>query len=212
MPQTTSSMIKYILAGIVLLAAAFYLGNAAGKTDLAKYIREYTEFRKQAAITTIYADSLKVEAAKWMASANAKDTSIAKLKNTATVIAASNRVLITRIDSLKADADTMTNIVALIENKTKTITLLTKVVTNDSIIIVKKDSIISYKDLQISQIKASAEMYKKRGDSLQVIVINIPKPPPNPGKLFGFIPLPSRSVVGVVAFIGGVYVGHQALK
>lgn len=212
MPQTTSSTIKYILLGLVAIAAAFYLGNAAGKTDLAKYIREYNEFRKQAAITTIYADSLKVEAAKWMESAKAKDTSIIKLKNAATKIKDSNRVLITRIDSLKADADTMTNIVALIENKTKTITLLTKVVTNDSIIIGKKDSIISYKDLQISQLKASANLYKIRGDSLQIIVLNLPKAPPNSGKLFGFIPLPSRSVVGVIAFAGGVYVGHQALK
>jgi len=144
-----------------------------------------------------------------MNSANAKDTSIVKLKDKAAVISVANKKLATKIDSLKQAAVSITDTSALIENKNQTITLLTKQVYNDSIIIVTKDSIIAVKDIQLTQIRASANLYRVRGDSLQKILNIRPITPKNPDKLLNFIPLPSRVTSLLLGVGAGVFIGTK---
>ena len=75
--------------------------------------------------------------------------------------------------------------------------------------IVDQSSIIAQKDAQSLLLQRAVTLSSTRADSLQHLLRTLPNPAPNPNKMFGFIPKPSRTVVGVTAFVLGVVAGAE---
>ena len=76
-------------------------------------------------------------------------------------------------------------------------------------IITDQHVVIAQRDSQTVLLQHAVTVASTRADSLQHILRTLPKPAPNPNKLFGFIPKPSRTVVGVTALVLGVVVGAE---
>jgi hypothetical protein len=75
-----------------------------------------------------------------------------------------------------------------------------------------QDSIITIRTDQVKLLNIALDSALVRGDTLQRTLDQVFREHQRKNKLFGKIPLPSRKVVATAAFIGGTYLGVQAVK
>jgi len=199
-----------ILLGVCLAIAAFATYRYYSKDmQLAEFIVKYDKFQADAVKVTKWADSLAIEAAKKDSVIATQEIVVDRLKKNDVVIAVTNKKLMSKADSLKAAAKLIGDKDSLITNQSETIEVLTTVVTNDSIRFIAKDSIITLRDRQLDMAKASAELYRKRGDSLQMVINMRPIAPVASTKILGIIPLPSRTTSFILGIAAGAFVATK---
>ena len=208
-----TSVGRLAIVGGAIFIVSFMLGKSDGNSKLEKFNIEYSEFKNNAQKTATFADSLKNEVQKLQDKNAEKDNIVKKLS-----ISIAYRT--TQKNALQSNLTELENHANLLNNLTMDTSLV--VVYKDSIIgnlkkqvvvadstIVDQSSIIAQKDAQSLLLQRAVALSSMRADSLQQILRTLPKPAPNPNKLFGFIPKPSRTVVGVTALVLGVVVGAE---
>jgi hypothetical protein len=79
-------------------------------------------------------------------------------------------------------------------------------------IIAGKDSVIELREEQVELLTYALDVSVARGDTLQQTLDAVLKKHQKKNKLFGKIPLPSRTAVATVAFVGGTIVGARAVR
>jgi hypothetical protein len=211
--STLNSVGKLAIVGGAIFIISFMLGKSDGNSKLEKFNIEYSEFKNNAQKTATFADSLKNEVQKLQDENAQKDGIVKKL----TVSIAYRN---TQKDTLRTNLIELENHVTLLNNLIVDTSLV--VVYKDSIIgnlkkqvvvadstIVDQSLIIAQKDAQSVLLQHAVALSSTRADSLQHILRTLPKPAPNSNKLFGFIPKPSRTVVGVTGFVLGVVAGAE---
>jgi hypothetical protein len=208
-----TSMSRLAIVGGAIFIISFMWGKSDGNSKLEKFNAEYSEFKNNAQKTATFADSLKNEVQKLQEKNVQKDNIVKKLS-----ISIANRS--TQQDQLKVK-------LVKLEDHTN---LLNELIIDTSLVIIYKDSvidnlknqviiadstivdqssIIAQKNSQTVLLQRAATLSSTRADSLQHILRTLPNPVPNPNKMFGFIPKPSRTVVGVTAFVLGVVAGAE---
>lgn len=192
--------IPLVLGGIVVSS---YLTGASKQDEIDIYISEYKQFQKEAESASALADSLMLEVEESEQKAEEAQQRANELAEDVVELKAETDNLKNRRDELRAQLEAGDSLSAE--------AALQMIPIQDSII-EQQDSIIETQGLQITELNSvilrkdfSIGVLTTAVDSLQVIVNNIPPPPPNPNKVFGFIPKPSRTqtfIVGII--VGGV--------
>lgn len=190
----------------------FSLGNCHGKTDLDNFIVEYEEFKKDAETTTKYADSLKSKVTLLQDSVSAKETTVKQLKIQIAFNSQARARLQTEQREMKTELSSVTTIRDTVIVQEKIIdNLENQLVVADSTI-KTQTQVISIKDQQLSQMQQATALSVARGDSLQKVLLNIPKTPKNPDKLIFGIRKPSRTTVFIVGTVTGILLGAKLTK
>jgi len=192
--------IPLVLGGIVVSS---YLTGVSKQDEIDIYISEYKQFQKEAESASALADSLMLEVEESEQKAEEAQQRANELAEDVVELKAETDNLKNRRDELRAQLEAGDSLSAE--------AALQMIPIQDSII-EQQDSIIETQGLQITELNSvilrkdfSIGVLTTAVDSLQVIVNNIPPPPPNPNKVFGFIPKPSRTqtfIVGII--VGGV--------
>lgn len=210
-----TSVSRLAIVGAAIFITSFTLGKCDGNSKLEQFNAEYAEFKTNAQKTTTYADSLKTEVQKLQEKNAEKDNIVKRLS-----ISIAYRS--TQKDELKTDLVELERHIGMIPMRPDTsLTVIYKdsvignlkaqVVLADSVI-VDQHSIIAQRDSQTVLLQHAVTLSSTRADSLQHILRTLPKPVANPNKLFGFIPKPSRTAVGVTGFVLGVVAGAQLTR
>jgi len=211
--NNSSKKSTFIIIGcIIFVILAYSAGRSASRDKLAKFIKEYDDYKKSAEVTTRYADSLSNRVKILADSVYRADNRIGNLSTEVLIIQTEKIALKNKLARLNTQLNSVTDTTSILIMKDSIITNLSDQIVVSENIIVKKDSIISIREIQVDQLKRTVALATHRGDSLQIIVLKLPATPPNPNKMFGFIPMPSRTVVGVLSFAVGAYVGHTLVK
>jgi hypothetical protein len=210
--NTLTSVSRLAIVGGAIFIISFMLGKSDGNSKLEKFNVEYSEFKNNAQKTATFADSLKTEVQKLQEKNAEKDNIVKRLRISVAFRSTQTDELKTslveledRISMMPLPSDTSLTVAykdSIIGNLKK------QVVVADSTI-VDQSSIITQKDAQSVLLQNAVTLSSTRADSLQHILRTLPKPAPNPNKLFGFIPKPSRTVVGVTGFVLGIVAGAE---
>ena len=211
--NTLTSVSRLAIVGGAIFIISFMLGRSDGKGKLEQFNLEYSEFKNNSEKTSNYADSLKGIVGKLQDENIKKDGIVKKLTISIAYRETQQKLLKTDLSKLERHAnllaDLMVDTSLVVVYKDSVIgNLKSQVVLADSVI-GDQHSIIAQKDSQTLLLQRAVTVSSTRADSLQHILRTIPKPAPNPNKLFGFIPKPSRTVVGVTGFVLGVVAGAE---
>ena len=206
----TSTSRLVIIGGIVVIAA-FMMGKCDGDDKLEQFNLRYAEFKSNSEKTSLYADSLNSVVVKLVDENAKKDDMVKKLKNNIAYRTNKQDALKSTLVQLEEQANLATNtdtslvVVykdSIIGNLKGQVIIAESIITDQHVVIAQRDS-------QTVLLQHAVTVSSTRADSLQHILRTLPKPAPNPNKLFGFIPKPSRTVVGVTALVLGVVVGAE---
>ena len=206
----TSTSRLVIIGGIVVIAA-FMMGKCDGDDKLEQFNLRYAEFKSNSEKTSLYADSLNSVVVKLVDENAKKDDMVKKLKNNIAYRTNKQDALKSTLVQLEEQANLATNtdtslvVVykdSIIGNLKGQVVIAESIITDQHVVIAQRDS-------QTVLLQHAVTVASTRADSLQHILRTLPKPAPNPNKLFGFIPKPSRTVVGVTALVLGVVVGAE---
>jgi len=208
-----TSVSRLAIVGGAIFIISFMLGKSDADNKLEQFNLRYAEFKSNSEKTSIYADSLNSVVVKLIDENAKKDKIVKKLKNN--IAYSTNK------------QDTLKSTLAQLEVQTN---LVMNAVTDTSLVVIYKDSIIgnlkgqviiaesiitdqhvviAQRDSQTVLLQRAVTVSTIRADSLQYILRTLPPPAPNPNKLFGFIPKPSRTVVGIAGFVLGVVAGVE---
>lgn len=184
---------NYILTGaLIVICGQLVLSHYQRKSEIDQFITEYKAYGEQVKGTLAMARALNNEAIKLRSSSDAKNEVIIKLANENRVLASNASKITRERDSLKLAGQTITDTIALLQNKDR-------IILADSLIIVEKDNTIvnqkeqlSIRQTQINELTESGRLFQSRGDSLERVLNAKPKTPKSPNKLFNIIPLPDR--------------------
>ncbi len=209
-----SEMGKLVIIAILLFAAYSTVAYESG-SKLNEFIVQYDELKRNAAITTKMADSLRGQVVDLSNESNAKEEVIKKLSINISIKETKRNKLqdtVHRLEQTIAEAKVDSNLPRVVAYQDTVIgKLKTQLVVSDGIIDDQKN-IIKAKTEQTVLLQQSVALSMQRGDSLQAIITKLPATPKNPDKFFGFIPKPSRKVVGAIGFGVGVLAGVQLTK
>jgi hypothetical protein len=225
---------KIVLAVAVVVVAGMAYKSCASDKAMDRWRHKYDEFRAAAAAATHHADSLQVVANAALARADTadahaailtvhiteRDSTIAKLKQQATVVHGANDSTFASLTHGQPES----TVVAQNPGSAAWIHITFRLreendllrVTNDmlSVQVVELQQRDSLRLTSIMELKKSVASLQERGDSLQVIVSSIPTAPPR--EKFLFIPLPSRKMslfVGVgLGVVGSALVNKYMVK
>lgn len=211
--NTLTSTSRFVIIGGIVVIAAFMMGKCDGDDKLEQFNLRYAEFKSNSEKTSLYADSLNSVVVKLVDENAKKDDIVKKLKNNIAVRANKQDALKSTLLQLEEQATLVTNTVtdtslvvvykdSIIGNLKGQVVIAESIITDQHVVIVQRDS-------QTVLLQRAVTVSSTRADSLQHILRTLPKPAPNPNKLFGFIPKPSRTVVGVTALVLGVVVGAE---
>lgn len=202
---------KYAAFGAMIFIA-FSFGNCKGEDKYEQFKIEYTQYKKSAETAVKYGDSLRKEVNKLDDKIQEKDVLITSLTVTIGSKNKEQRILKNKLSDLEQDVDSLkkgNDSSAIIVAQDEVIENLKSQVETAESIIVKKDSIISLQQNKLELTETQKKLYKMESDSLRTVIQKMPKAPTNPNKIWGIIPKPSRTVIGVTAFATGVIVGTQ---
>jgi hypothetical protein len=206
-----TSTSRLVIIGGIIVIAAFMLGKCDGDNKLEKFNLQYAEFKNNSEKTSIYADSLNGVVVKLVDENAKKDDMVKKLKNNIAYRTNKQDALKSTLVQLEEQANLVTNtdtslvVVykdSIIGNLKGQVVIAESIITDQHVVIAQRDS-------QTVLLQHAVTVSSTRADSLQHILRTLPKSVPNPNKLFGFIPKPSRTVVGVTALVLGVVVGAE---
>lgn len=211
--NTLTSVSRLAIVGGAIFIISFMLGKSDGNSKLEKFNVEYSEFKNNAQKTITFADSLKNEVQKLQDENAQKDGIVKKLSISIAYRATQKNTLQTNLTELENHASLLNSLIVdtplVVVYKDSIIGNLKKQVVIADSTIVDQSLIIAQKDAQSVLLQRAVALSSTRADSLQHILRTLPKPAPNPNKLFGFIPKPSRTVVGVTGFVLGVVAGAE---
>jgi hypothetical protein len=207
---TSTGRLAIVAAALCIIS--FTVGKSESTNKLEKFNVEYSKFKTNSKKTSDYADSLNYVVGK-LSDENAKiRDSVYKLSITVEwkvreAKKVSNRlpILQNRMYSPEVLADTIKLLAlkdSVIENLEDQVAMTASIITDQS-------AIIEQKDTQIILLESAVAISTTRGDSLQTILHTLPPAAPNPNKLFGIIPKPSRKLVAITAFAVGVVAGAE---
>jgi hypothetical protein len=211
--NTLTSTSRFVIIGGIVVIAAFMMGKCNGDDKLEQFNLRYAEFKNNSEKTSLYADSLNSLVVKLVDENAKKDDVVKKLKNNITARANKQDALKSTLLQLEKQANLVTNTItdtslvvvykdSIIGNLKGQVIIAESIITDQHVVIVQRDS-------QTVLLQRAVTVSSTRADSLQHILRTLPPPAPNPNKLFGFIPKPSRTVVGVTALVLGVVVGAE---
>ena len=208
-----TSVGRLAIVGGAIFIVSFMLGRSDGTSKLEKFNVEYSEFKNNAQKTATFADSLKNEVQKLQDKNAEKDNIVKKLSISIAYRTTQKNTLQSNLTELENHANLLNNLTVdtslVVIYKDSIIGNLKKQVVVADSTIVDQSSIIAQKDAQSLLLQRAVLLSSTRADSLQHILRTLPTPAPNPNKMFGFIPKPSRTVVGVTAFVLGVVAGAE---
>jgi ABC-type transporter Mla subunit MlaD len=211
--NTLTSTSRFVIIGGIVVIAAFMMGKCNGDDKLEQFNLRYAEFKNNSEKTSLYADSLNSLVVKLVDENAKKDDVVKKLKNNIVARANKQDALKSTLLQLEKQANLVTNTItdtslvvvykdSIIGNLKGQVVIAESIITDQHVVIVQRDS-------QTVLLQRAVTVSSTRADSLQHILRTLPPPAPNPNKLFGFIPKPSRTVVGVTALVLGVVVGAE---
>jgi len=213
---------------IVIFGGSYLAGAQSKKSSIEEWRDKYKKYYEEAQNTKKVADSLKTASDSLLYLAQSKDAKIDSLRSNADRLGRDRAGLGRELDQLEGQLETIGSLTPSIDSITDTSTanrIRVAISTRDTIIdkqkvsLAKADSqLVSLNDAfnqqkeKVGLLTHSLRLSNERGDSLQVVVDNLPKTPKNPNKFLGFIPLPSRTTVAVVSLAAGTYIGTQLKK
>ena len=208
-----TSVGRLAIVGGAIFIVSFMLGKSDGNSKLEKFNVEYSEFKNNAQKTATFADSLKNEVQKLQDENAQKNAIVKKLTISIGFRTTQKNALQTNLTELENQASLLNNLMVdtslVVVYKDSIIGNLKKQVVVADSTIVDQSSIIAQKDAQSALLQHAVTLSSTRADSLQHLLRSLPKPAPNSNKIFGFIPKPSRTLVGVTGFVLGVVAGAE---
>lgn len=191
-----------IIIGIAI-AAMFVLAQFNRKQDqLDIYIEQAKQFKADAEAASLFADSLQLEVEKNEQEADEAQARAEELASTVVSLRAQTNELRNRREEIRS---------AIVEGDTITLEIAKELIPVQDSIIEQQEITIETQETQIAELNTviekkdlSIHFLTTSVDSLQTVITNIPAPPKNPNKLFGFINLPSRKTVAIITFATGV--------
>lgn len=212
----------------MLFVGAYVAGSCSGKSDIEEWRNKYKQYYEEAQTTKKTAEQLKKTSDSLATLAKSKDAKIDSLKAKADRLGRDRNGLGRELGQLEGQLETIGSLAPSIDSLTDTSTAnrirvaITKrdtIISKQKVSLAKADSqIVSLNDSfkqqkeRVGLLEHSLRVSNDRGDSLQVVVNNLPKAPKNPNKLLGFIPIPSRTTVAIVSLAAGTYIGSQLSK
>ena len=188
--------VRFILSLAIPALLFFVVKDFKQQDEMDKYIEDYKKFQQQADSAVKFADSLKVQIVVETNEAKAAETRAAQL-------AGDVRVLKNKTQNLRTHVDTIRLTI------TDSVELARKIIPLQDSIIAHQDTTIKTQDAQITELQTALtkkdnaiSLLTVSRDSLQKVILNIPQAPKNPNKFMG-IPLPSRTVTGIMGFVLG---------
>jgi len=202
-----------IVVGIFIVS--LLLGKFGTNNELDTYIKNYNAYRDSVQTTLLQSDSVKIQLKELIDSievdsikAKIQTGKIATLKSSLNATGRITDSLQRQLDSLKHAS--VVDSAGIIKKQDQMIDTLKSQVSLSAHTIQLLEKRDTSRVEQITHLSRALTLSISRGDSLEVKLRNLPKPPKNPDKLFGIIQMPSRTVVGIVSFTAGVVVGFVA--
>jgi len=192
---------------MVLIVATLVYGVVrynSKTTELGTFIEQYDALKIQADAAMKFSDSIRIENKRLADSVANAESQVITLKAKSSRIEGERNSLkndVRELERLLGTTDTDERPLLGPDGDIKDQIILTQkviIAKGDSTIAVK-DSIISIRDVSISQMGRQITNLTFANDSLEDVIINLPKPPRDPTKWLGFLPKPSR----LVTFIAG---------
>ena len=189
--QLLKTNVKLVVAVLITASVAGYITSWTKQSQLDQYIEEYEQFEEEAAVVREFADSLQEELAE-------NDLEVQQLQDSMIVIVSNLNTSKVRIAELDKERQ------ELKAQVTDSILEETPQEVRDYVVVIEQENeelkvALSAADQlrqnlvnQVTLLTTSFDTQTLRADSLYTIVLNIPEPPGNPNKVFGFIPKPSR--------------------
>lgn len=199
--KTVVSIARIVLFGIALIAIALMVDVPDSTNTYDTYAEQVDDLRKRARAEKLRADSLNRVILERDIKIEQSDRRVRTLNTQLATLRGSTSVLEGQVDSLT-------------ETLTDSVTMAREIIPRQATIIVQKDEEIKTQGLIITEHVYTIHLRDQTisglrisNDSLTALVLDIPEAPPNPNKLFGLIPMPSRTTTFVLgAVVGGVAV------
>lgn len=226
--KNLSNSTKWLIFGVILFAGAYLAGTMSQKSEMEEWRDKYKQYYTEAQTTKKTAAQLKKTSDSLAALATSKDAKIDSLRNKADRLSRDRANLGRELGGLENELDKLGSVIPAIDSLTDTTAanrIRVAIKTRDTIIVTQKKT-ITVANEEIKTLRSAAEnqqiklgllnqsliVSNKRGDSLQTVVDGIPKVPPRPDRILGFIPMPSRTTVAIVSLAAGAYIGTQLKK
>jgi len=189
--QLLKTNVKLVVAVLITASVAGYITSWTKQSQLDQYIEEYEQFEEEAAVVREFADSLQEELAE-------NDLEVQQLQDSMIVIVSNLNTSKVRIAELDKERQELKAQVtdSILEETPQEVREYVVVIEQENeelkVALSAADQLRQNLVNQVTLLTTSFDTQTLRADSLYTIVLNIPEPPGNPNKVFGFIPKPSR--------------------
>jgi len=183
--------INLIIAVLITASIAGYITSWTNQFEIDKYIEEYEQFEEDVAVAREFADSLQEELVE-------NELEVQELQDSMVVIVSILNTSKDRIAELDREKQVLKAQVtdSILEETPQEVREYVAVVEQENeelrVALSAADMLQQTLVSQVTLLTMSLDTQTLRADSLYTIVLNIPEPPSNPNKVFGFIPKPSR--------------------
>ena len=187
--QLLTSNVKLVIAVLITASVAGYITSWTKQSEIDKYIEEYEQFEEDVAVAREFADSLQEELV---------ENEVQELQDSMVVIVSTLNTSKDRIAELDREKQVLkAQVTDSILNETppeviEYVALVEQENEELKVALSAADMLQQNLVNQVALLTMSLDTQTLRADSLYTIVLNIPEPPSNPNKVFGFIPKPSR--------------------
>lgn len=192
--------------GIALILVTF--GDCNNHDKLVQFQIKYEQLQKEAESTKKYADSIKTKIAILTNEAKNKDTVITRLTVSIQSQKAKQQKLSGNLEILEENLKNARDTAEIVEVQKGIIYNLNEQVKTSDEIIMKQTEVITNQQYKILKLDEALVLANARGDRLQESIdkfTTLKMPTPKQ-------PLIGKKTAGVIAFIGGVYVGNKVLR
>ena len=189
--QLLKTNVKLVIAIMMTASIAGYITSWTKQTEIDRYIEEYEQFEEEAAGVREFADSLQEKLVE-------NDLEVQELQDSMIVIVSNlntSKDRIAELDRERQELKAQVTDSVLHETPPEVIEYVQVVEQeNEELKVALSAADMLQQNLvnQVTLLTMSLDTQTLRADSLYTIVLNIPEPPSNPNKVFGFIPKPSR--------------------
>jgi septal ring factor EnvC (AmiA/AmiB activator) len=194
---------------IALAYAAFAIGSCNGKTQFDEFTVEYQQVLKDRDRISNQANALAQQADSLANEATQLQDTIKKLKISVSLRNTERRNLQENLESLKTQRQTTDDAPSIVIVQEHIIDNLEKQLANADSVNSTTQTILVSTEKQVEFYRAAYELSDIRGDSLQYVLNNLPKPPANPNKWILGLPKPTRTQVAIVAATAGAVGGYK---
>jgi len=183
--------VKLVVAVLITASVAGYITSWTKQSQLDQYIEEYEQFEEDAAVVREFADSLQEQLVENV-------LEVQQLQDSMIVIVSNLNTSKVRIAELDRERQELKAQVtdSILEETPQEVREYVVVIEQENeelkVALSAADQLRQNLVNQVTLLTMSFDTQTLRADSLYTIVLNIPEPPGNPNKVFGFIPKPSR--------------------